>query len=60
MIKAIILFQNYVILDSNKTENESGIAAVEFQNYVILDSNKTSAIKYPPQITVLELCYFRQ
>ena len=42
MIKAIILFQNYVILDSNKTENESGIAAVEFQNYVILDSNKTA------------------
>ena len=36
-----IWFQNYVILDSNKTIGSSGNYAKMFQNYVILDSNKT-------------------
>ena len=39
-----IKFQNYVILDSNKTENKVDIENVEFQNYVILDSNKTFSV----------------
>ena len=34
-------FQNYVILDSNKTEIKTAIEHIMFQNYVILDSNKT-------------------
>ena len=41
MIKTIILFQNYVILDSNKTKTITYTSGTVFQNYVILDSNKT-------------------
>ena len=37
-------FQNYVILDSNKTKGALFVARKKFQNYVILDSNKTHII----------------
>ena len=36
------MFQNYVILDSNKTKNIPSPNRIKFQNYVILDSNKTN------------------
>ena len=35
------MFQNCVILDSNKTEYISEEQMTQFQNCVILDSNKT-------------------
>ena len=34
-------FQNYVILDRNKTNKNNMKTTKEFQNYVILDRNKT-------------------
>ena len=40
------MFQNYVILDSNKTASIPKPADFMFQNYVILDSNKTNTKQY--------------
>ena len=37
-------FQNYVILDSNKTAKVKNRDKLMFQNYVILDSNKTGQV----------------
>ena len=41
-----ILFQNYVILDSNKTGADIWRCSCLFQNYVILDSNKTLNVSH--------------
>ena len=37
----LLMFQKYVILNSNKTNTVKGIASRVFQKYVILNSNKT-------------------
>ena len=40
------MFQNYVILDRNKTTEGTQAQGQKFQNYVILDRNKTAVTSY--------------
>ena len=36
------MFQNYAVLDSNKTKARPRMNTYTFQNYAVLDSNKTT------------------
>ena len=40
---AYCAFQNYVVLDSNETQDLKDTVDDQFQNYVVLDSNETKS-----------------